>query len=284
MSADFWLSLLSICISLGVPVAIFLARNWLVAWISNSVQHRFNVKIEELRAELRKSEEGFKSDLRDKEAEISALRNSVLGGSASRQALLDKRRFESVERVWTAVNDLGGQLKGLSLWMSVLNYKVLAKEASDPKVQEFLSSFGKTVPEFQQIKDVARDERPYLPELAWAYFSAYSMILTTIYARYMVLRTGLPEAERYLSTDALKKILKATLPHCSDWIDENEPERYYHLLEQIELRLLMELRKILEGKQADEADATRAKAIMEMVRRAEEESEKALPDIKGAGD
>jgi hypothetical protein len=284
MSADFWLSLLSICISLGVPVAIFLARNWLVAWISNSVQHRFNVKIEELRAELRKSEEGFKSDLRDKEAEISTLRNSVLGGSASRQALLDKRRFESVERVWTAVNDLGGQLKGLSLWMSVLNYKVLAKEASDPKVQEFLSSFGKTVPEFQQIKDVARDERPYLPELAWAYFSAYSMILTTIYARYMVLRTGLPETEQYLSTDALKKILKATLPHCSDWIDENEPERYYHLLEQIELRLLVELRKILEGKQADEADATRAKAIMEMVRRAEEESEKALPDIKGAGD
>jgi hypothetical protein len=169
--------------------------------------------------------------------------------------------------------------------MSVLNYKVLAKEASDPKVQEFLSSFGKTVPEFQQIKDVARDERPYLPELAWAYFSAYSMILTTIYARYMVLRTGLPEPEQYLSTDALKKILKATLPHCSDWIDENEPERYYDLLEQIELRLLMELRKILEGKEANEADATRAKAIMDSLRRAEEERTKiAVPDIKGAGD
>jgi hypothetical protein len=93
------------------------------------------------------------------------------------------------------------------------------------------------------------------------------------------------QPERYLSADALKKILKATLPHCSDWIDKNEPERYYDLLEQIELRLLMELRKILEGKQADEADATRAKAIMEMVRRAEEErSEKAVPDIKGIGD
>jgi hypothetical protein len=44
----------------------------------------------------------------------------------------------------------------------------------------------------------------------------------------------------------------------------------------------MELRKILEGKEADEADATRAKAIMEMVRRAEEEL--AVSDIKGAGD
>jgi len=285
MSADFWLSLLPICISLGVPIAAFLARNWFVAWISNRVQHRFNVKIEELRAELRKSEERFKSDLRDKEAEISALRNSLLGGSASRQALLDKRRFEAVERVWTAVNDLGGQLKGLSGWMSVLNYKALAKQVNNPKMQQFLSSFGTTVPELQQIKDIARDERPYLPELAWAYFSAYSMILRTIHARYMVLRTGLPEPEKYLSTDALKKILKATLPHCGDWIDENEPERYYELLEQIELRLLMELRKILEGREADEADATRAKAIMEMVRRAEEErTKKAVSDIKGAGD
>jgi hypothetical protein len=42
MRADFWLSLLSISISLGVPIAIFLARNWFVAWISNSVQHRWN--------------------------------------------------------------------------------------------------------------------------------------------------------------------------------------------------------------------------------------------------
>jgi hypothetical protein len=286
MRADFWLSLLSICISLGVPVAIFLGRNWFVAWISNSVQHRFNVKIEELRAELRRSEERFKSDLRDKEDEISALRNSLLGGSASRRALLDKRRFEAVERVWTAANDVGAQLKGLSGWMSVLNYKVLAKEVSNPKVQKFLSDIGTTAPELEQIKDVARDERPYLPELAWAYFSAYSMILKTVHARYMVLRTGVPElAEKFLSADALKKILKATLPHCSDWIDENEPERYHELLEQIELRLLMELRKILEGKEADEADAARAKAIMDSLRRAEEERTKiAVPDIKGAGD
>jgi hypothetical protein len=112
------------------------------------------------------------------------------------------------------------------------------------------------------------------------------MILKTIHARYMVLRIGVPRlAEEFVSTDALKKILKTTLPHCSDWIDENEPERYYELLEQIELRLLMELRKILEGKEADEADATRAKAIMGTVRRAEEElTKKAVSDIEGADD
>jgi hypothetical protein len=44
MNADIWLPILSICISVGVPLAIFVARNWLVDWISHSVEHRFNVE------------------------------------------------------------------------------------------------------------------------------------------------------------------------------------------------------------------------------------------------
>jgi hypothetical protein len=133
------LSILAIIISLGLPpLAIFLAKNWLVAWISNSVQHSFNLEMEELRAAFRASEERLKSDLRNKEDEISTLRNSVLSGSAGRQALLDKRRFEAVDKVWAAVNDLG-QLKGLSGMMAVLNFKAVAKEASDPRMQKVVT-------------------------------------------------------------------------------------------------------------------------------------------------
>ena len=98
MVASEWISLLSIAISLGTPAAIFVARNWFKAYIEKGIQHRFDVQIEHLRAELRNSEEEFKSRLRDKETEIAALRNTVLSGTASRQALLDKRRFDAVER------------------------------------------------------------------------------------------------------------------------------------------------------------------------------------------
>ena len=41
-----WLALLSIIISVGTPVAIFLARNWLKAHIEKGVQHHFDVQIE----------------------------------------------------------------------------------------------------------------------------------------------------------------------------------------------------------------------------------------------
>jgi hypothetical protein len=271
MNLDTSLAVLSICFSVGLPIAIFVARHWLLARISKSVQHDFDVRLEKLR-----------SDLRDKEAEISTLRNSVLSGSANRQALLDKRRFEAVEKVWAAVNDLG-QLKSLSATMAILNFKAVAKEASDPKMQQFITAIGAGTPDIQNLNfsNVATNERPFLPELAWAYFAAYTTILYGSQARYIVLKSGLDDADIYLSNDGAKKILKAALPHRNKFIDENEPGAYYDLLEEIEGFLLFELRKILEGKDADQTAAAQAKEIIDAVKHADDKrAENAVADVK----
>ena len=92
-----WAAWLSIGLYVFSAIGVFVARNWIKAGIEKSVQHGFDAKIETLRTELRKSEETFKSDLRSKESQISALRDGVLSGRAQRQALLDKRRLEAVE-------------------------------------------------------------------------------------------------------------------------------------------------------------------------------------------
>jgi len=115
---------------------LFLGRHWLVARIEKGVQHGFDRRLEELRAELRQSEERLKSTLRDRENEIALLRNTVLAGSASRQSLLDKRRFEAVERVWTAVNNLAGNLRLLSEFMARLNVDEMGKDAGDPRIKK----------------------------------------------------------------------------------------------------------------------------------------------------
>jgi hypothetical protein len=91
-------------VSLATPAVVFAGRHFILAVISKGVQHGFDVKIENVRIELRNNEERFKSELRDKESEIARLRNSVLSGNASRQSMLDKRRFEAVEKIWTATN------------------------------------------------------------------------------------------------------------------------------------------------------------------------------------
>jgi hypothetical protein len=279
---DDWLAYVSVFLWLVAPIVIFISRHWIIARISQGVQHHFNREIEKLRADLRKSEEQYKSGLRDSEAEMAALRNSVLSGSAGRQALLDKRRFEAVERVWTAVDDLA-ELKALSGTMAILNYKAIAREANTPKMQQFLSIIGSTAPDIKQIKNVARGEQPFLPELAWAYFWAYRSILYLNYGRYVMLKTGVSkddDPEKFLSIEGVKKILKAVLPHQSKFIDENDPGAYHYLLDEIEARLLAELRKILEGKDADQADAARAKEILGAVKAVDKErAEQAIPKL-----
>jgi hypothetical protein len=147
MSNVDWVSLVSVITSWTLVLVIFLGRNWLKARIEKGVQYKFDKGIENLRTELRKNEESFKTDLRNKETEITLLRNAVLSGSASRQSLLDRRRFDAVEKVWTAVNDLA-QLKGLSAMMAIVNFKEVAKEAGHPKMQQFLAFIGTGVPLF----------------------------------------------------------------------------------------------------------------------------------------
>lgn len=218
---------------------------------------------------------------------MAALRTAVLTGSASRQALLDKRRFEAVEKVWTAINDLA-QLRSLSATMAILNYKVIAKEADTPKMQEFLSVIGATAPtDINQLKNVARDEQPFLTELAWAYFHAYRSILYMNLARYTALKNAISaqdsDPEKYFSIENLREILKAALPHQSKFIDENDPGAYYYLLEEIEDCLLAELRKILDGEEADKSSTEKARRIMDAVsdsnRRADQElSRQAAPE------
>lgn len=257
-------------ISFAFLVALFVGRHWLEARIKGNVKHEFDKELAAVTTEIRKSEELFKGAIRAKEEELVALRDRVLGGQANRQSLLDKRRFEAVEKVWTAVNDLAS-LKPLSTSMAILNFKAVAKDADDPRVQQFLSVIGAAAPNIESLKNVARDERPFLPEIAWAYFAAYTTILYGALARFSALKSRVKEVDKYLSADKARKVLKAALPHQQKFIDDQEPEAYHYLLEEIEDHLLAVLRHILEGKEADKDDAARAKAIMAAVKDADEQ-------------
>jgi hypothetical protein len=75
------------------------------AKVEKGIQHSFDQKLEELRAKLRRDEEELKADLRSTDNEIAALRSGPLSGMASRQATLDKRRLEAIEKLWSTVID-----------------------------------------------------------------------------------------------------------------------------------------------------------------------------------
>ncbi len=267
-----WLAWLSTLSAWALLIVVFGARHWIVSRIQKGVQHKFDEKLESIRADLRKNEELFKSELRAKEVEIAALRDGVLGGRANRQALLDKRRIEAVERVWAAVNTLGAY-KFISASMAIVNFDVAAKEAPrNENVRKFFELIGSQVPAGKTVDHPAKNEQPFVSPLAWAYFSAYQAIVIGAYAQAKILEIGLEEPGKFLNKDYVRNLLKAALPHQSKFIDEYDTNTYYYLLDELESNLLSELRKMLEGKDIDQASVAQSAEIMEMVKKVREES------------
>lgn len=251
-------------------VAAYFGRQWFIERIKRGVQHQFDEKIEELRSTLRRSEDQFRARLQGKETEISTLRTWVLGGAANRQALLDKRRFDAVERVWTTVIDMA-PLKHVAAIMMRIDFKETAKHAGRPELQKFLEMFGGELVDPAKLKpNAARYEQPYLTAPAWAYFLAYKAILIGSVSRYMALKVGGPGIDKYTTNEPAKKVLKAALPNEAQFIDEQEPEVYYLLLDDIEAALLSELRRVLDGKDVDQEGAVRAKAIFDALPKSDE--------------
>jgi hypothetical protein len=248
-----WVSVAALVIYGALLIAHFVSTRW----IERRIQHGFDGKIENLKAELRQNEERLKHDLRTKEAEISALREGVLSGRANRQALLDKRRLEAVEKVWTAVIALG-PAKALSATMSIINYDEVVK---DPEKRQVIEHFLPRTDDHS--KPIAMNEQPFVSQIAWAYFLAYLAIIRSACIRAELLRGGIEEPEELLDVKEIKEVLKAALPHQSQFIEKSKPEAFHGLLDELEQKLLTELTNMLEGRALDVAALTQAKHIID---------------------
>ncbi len=167
-----------------------------------------------------------------------------------------------MERIWTAVND-SAQYKSLSQSMALLIYDVLAKRTQ-------LLSVIDNVPNAdpQTLKNIARDERPFVPEIAWAYYSAFTSVLAFNVARFKILQSGIENPQLFISADYTRNILKAALPHRTQFIEEQDPSAYHYLLDEIEDKLLNELRKILDGKEADQSSIQHGSDLLSATRAA----------------
>ena len=160
MDWGFWISVATNVVVLSVLLA---GKKSIEAGVEKSIQHRFDQKLAITN-----------SDLRAKETEISALREMVLGGRGQRQALLDKRKLEAVERIWVSLTRLA-PFAGVARMMAGINFDVAAKRTpNEPKLRMVFEMIAKPslIDSFDK-EHPAIHEQPFLSPLAWAYYSAY---------------------------------------------------------------------------------------------------------------
>ncbi len=211
------------------------------------------------------SEERLKSNLRDREAEIDSVRLNVLSGRSELVGILHRRRLAAIEKLWSATIQLS-KVQVPSMMLSMLRVDTVSREISrNLQMQKF---FQTIVPD-EMLKSVgeirAEEERPFVSELTWALFSAYNTIIITGLTYMKILSIGLEDSEKLIKNDKINELVKAVLPHRSDWLDKHGPSSAYHLLEEIRNKLLQQIKSDLDSPEIDKENALRSASIMQHV-------------------
>jgi hypothetical protein len=176
-----------------------------------------------------------------------------------------QRKLEAIDQIWSAVKELD-KAKHISSTMAILKFEACAKaSATDPNFRAFIKTIGGDFDPATLNLSGAAIARPFLTPLAWAYYLAFSAIIMSAVAKMQILKIGVDDPERYLSSEHPNKLLKTVLPSRSEYIDDNDDSVHHYLLDEIEQLLLLELKNILDGKEADIDNAQRAAEITKAV-------------------
>lgn len=243
-----WLPALTTTSILGG--AAWLARSLIATWLTNSVKSEFDSKLEILRSELK-----------SKETQNETLHSGAMSGLITRQGALYQRKLEAIDQIWSAVKELD-KAKHISLNMSILKFEACAEtSANEPKFREFIATIGGNFDLGTLNLSGAIIARPFLTRLAWAYYSAFSAIITFAVTKMKILKIGVGDPAIYLNSEYPKKLLKTVLPSRTEYIDNNDHSVHHYLLDEIEQLLLLELKNIQDGKEADSENVQRAAEI-----------------------
>lgn len=236
------------------------------AKVEKSVQHNLDRKLEALRTVLRKEEEVLKAELRAKGEQIAALRGGALSGLANRHAAIDKRRLEAIDKLWAATVKQAQFKTALkmtaSLKMDVALVDAAKQDAEGAKLRTFAAVIWK-MSGLDNVKpvDPPDSERPFLPPLVWALYSAYSQVIALPLAQLAAMRAG-TGPELLADPKPMIDLVKTALPHQAVVLDEHGTVALPYLIDELEKAILKEVRRCLNNPDADQASVEQAAAIL----------------------
>lgn len=221
----------------------------------------------------------MRSELRTNEAKLNALQSDVLSRRASRQAMLDQRRFAAIENIW-AITLKYAIFRPAALAFTLLKLEAISKAAViNPGLREVVSLMkgGGHRDKFMEFS--AESERPFLPESIWALFSAYSTVLFYAFIRLDVISMGIEESENFFSDDKVIALVKTVLPARAEYLDQSGIVGVAHLVDEMYQKLLAALKVALDGALSDQEGAEQSAAILRHVA----SISKSISDVEASG-
>ncbi len=246
--------------------ALWLGRSLIAERLKNSVKHEFDVKLENLRAEIRAGE-----------THLDAVRSTALAALASGQGALNQRRLVAVDDLWKATMAMRSGSAIVSI-VEALRGDEIAKHLHDPAVKQFIEMLGVFGDGFtERVKaNEASAARPFVTPMAWALYTAYSSIVVMAHLKFEAIKLGVPSS--ILKTADALELVKTALPDLSPILEAHGTAALPAVLPDIEERLVAELRASADGRDSDPEAVERAGKVARVAARQEADRAKEEAD------
>jgi hypothetical protein len=255
--------------SVVLAIIAFVGSTFLKAKIESNIKNQYDINIEELKSSLRRLENATQNEMRAKEDQISALRSGALSGLANRYVLLDKRRIEAIEKVWSHVIHLGRLKLSVAMTKSIkMDYVINIAEKNDEegrKARDFAGVIWSASGLDKFEPGIPPDtERPFVPPLVWGLFVAYRQIIGHPAAMLSAMRSGVG-TKILADPKPMLDLVKAALPHQVDFIDKLGTSSIPYIADELEEKLFSEIQNSLMNPSSYHENIEQAAQILSAV-------------------
>lgn len=252
--------------STSVAILSFLFGTYYKSKIEKTIQHNFDVKIESIKTHLRREEEKFRSEVKARDEQISAIRNGALSNLASRNSIIDKRRLEALDKIWSHAVSMSS-LKVVANFFQYINLDSTLEAATESssegtKVRQFADTLWNTFNlDAHKVNVFPNTERPYVSPMVWALFTAYSTAIRMPLVYIMAMRSAISASSMKDQKEVLETI-KIALPQHGELIEKFGINCLPFLIEELEKSLLYEIQKSLIDTEIDQSNLKQAADII----------------------
>lgn len=235
---------------------VWLSRNLIATRLTNAVRHEYDVKIERV-----------KDELDQKQKQIEALRSGALSSVVNRQSILYQRQIAAIDQIWGGVVKMA-PAKSIATQIAVFRFENASEIATtSEELRQVFETMGANFDDSCLSTPEASQARPFVTQMAWAYFSAYQGILGHYVVKMKVLQNGFQDASKLIENEKMASLIKLALPHQSENIDRFGHQMFHLFIDELENSLIVELQSFMEGARANEQNVQQAKEILEAVER-----------------
>ncbi|EGT5668500.1 hypothetical protein AGJ44_06370 [Cronobacter dublinensis subsp. dublinensis] len=219
---------------------LYFTRSSLTKFIGKSIEHRFEKKLE-----------NFKAEIRENEKEIEQIRAFMSSARRERDSALQAKRFEAAEALMRMRQFLG-QLNIFVEYLKMLNMEEILKKRDDPKIHQFINDLTRHADIDGKLATYAAFDKTitelYLSERVRKIFEVYqSVIMNATITMKLLSMPGLKIIPDIFKKDELKSMIIELVPSAKPGFDKFGDNHAYYWLNYFHNEISQELRSELLG-------------------------------------